>query len=161
MADDNRISAEITAAVKAQVLQKITEIFNLLTMLINLTADQRRSIPNIRTQRAGMVPTFLQEMNAHHDLVPSYVSMTELAKDKQLFSDLEEIAARVFELFEALTDTSQAAASDMYLAFLAFYNNVKEAARRGVVGADAILAALRVFFARGPQTTTPTTPPTT
>ena len=146
MADDNRISAEITAAVKAQVLLKITEIFNLLTMLINLTADQRRSIPNIRTQRAGMVTTFLQEMNAHPDLVPSYVSMTELAKDKQLF--------------EALTDTSQAAASDMYLAFLAFYNNVKEAARRGVVGADAILAALRVFFARGPQTPPPTTPPT-
>ncbi len=161
MPDDNRISAEIPAAVKTQALQKIAEIFDLLTMLINLTSDERRSIPNIATQRAGMVETFMQQMTAHPELVPSYVNLTGLALDRKLYSDLNELAARASELKEALTDTSQVAASDMYLAFLAFYNNVKEAARRGVVGADAILASLQVFFARGPRTT-PTTPlPTT
>ena len=37
----------------------------------------------------------------------------------------------------------------MYLAYLSFYNNVKQAAKRAVVGADAIYANLRRFFQRG------------
>jgi hypothetical protein len=43
----------------------------------------------------------------------------------------------------------------MYLAYLSFYNNVKQAAKRSVVGADAIYQTLRVFFLRGSTTPAP------
>ena len=159
MPDDNRISAEITAAVKTQVLAKLSEIFDLLTMLVNLTPEDKRSIPTIGTARAGMVEAFMQQMTAHPELVPSYVNMTELVSDRKLFSDLNELGSRANELSEALSDTAHIAGSDMHLAFLAFWNNVKEAQRRNVLGADAIFQDLRPFFARGTVTPVQPTPP--
>ena len=159
MPDDNRISAEITAAVKAQVLTKFTEILDLLTMLVNLTPEEKQRIPSIGPTRAGMVPAFMQEMTAHPELVPSYVNMTELLSDRKLFDDLNDLAARANEVWESLTDTAHIAGSDMYLAYLAFWNNVKEAQRRNVPGIDAVFNHLRPFFARGTQTPTTPTPP--
>lgn len=51
------------------------------------------------------------------------------------------------------------ASSIIYLAYLSFYNNVKQAAKRAVVGADAIYQNLRRFFQRG-SPPPPPTPPT-
>ena len=159
MPDDNRISAEITAAVKAQVLTKFSEIRTLLDFLINLSADDKRRTLTIAESRAGMVEVFIQQMTLHPALVPSYVIMAELIRDSKLFSDLRELTGPARELVEGLVDTTHLAASDMLLAFLAFKSNAKEAQRRNVVGADALNALLDPFFARGPRTTTPTNPP--
>ena len=40
MADDNRVSAEITPAVQAQIQAKIVELGNLLPFRVHLTADE-------------------------------------------------------------------------------------------------------------------------
>jgi hypothetical protein len=158
MPDDNRISADITAAVKTQILTKVQEIRDLLPFMVNLTPEDKQSIPSIRTARAGMIEIFLPQMTANPSLVPTYVNMTNLASDRKLYGDLQDIASAVGVLFEGLTETQLVAGSDMYLAYLAYYNNVKEAARRNVPGADSLLAALAPFFARGPRPpTTPTT----
>lgn len=159
MPDDNRISAAITAADKAAFLTKINESFALLPFLVNLTPENKKSIPTIGPSRAGMVPVFLQQMTAHPELVPSYVNMTELNADAKLFADLNALAARSHELFESLTDTAHIAGSDALLAFLAFWHNVQEAQRRNVPGIDAIFNSLKPFFTRGPQTPPPPVPP--
>jgi len=160
MPDDNRISGDITAAVKAQVLTKIQEIFDLLALLINLARDDKRGIPTIGPERAGMIEIFIQQMTANPALVPSYVNMTEVADDRKLYFDLQEIAAPAAALLEALTDTKHVAGSDLLLAFLAYYNNLQEASRRNVTGVDSLLDAVRPFFARRTQPATPTSPPT-
>ncbi len=54
-------------------------------------------------------------------------------------------------------DTHALAGSDIYMAYLFFYQNVKQAAKRGVVGADTIYQNLRCFFPRGGGGTPPTT----
>ena len=46
---------------------------------------------------------------------------------------LDIIKACANELCEGINDTHQAVGSDMYLAYLSFYNNVKQAAKRAVV----------------------------
>ena len=159
MPNDNRISADITAATKATILTKIQEIQALVTFLINLTPEERRSIPSIAAGRAGMIDIYLQQMTANSGLVPSFVNMTELNGDKKLYLDLQELIAPVAGLLEALTDTKQVAGSDMYLAFLSYFNNVREAQRRNVPGADALLTVLQPFFARGPRNPSPVNPP--
>jgi len=160
MPDDNRISGEITAAVKAQVLTKIQEIFDLLTLLINLARDDKRGIPTIGPERAGMIDIFIPQMTANPTLVPSYVNMTEVAADRKLYFDLQDIASPAAALLEALTDTKHVAGSDLFLAFTAYYKNLQEASRRNVPGVDSLLDALRPFFARRTQPASPTTPPT-
>ena len=151
MPDDNRISAEITADVKQQILTKLGEISALLPFLINLAADERKRIPNISTARGAMDETFSQQIAAHPDLVPNYVDTADLAHDRALRAALLELGTRLDELAVSLSDTAQAAGSDIYMAYLAFYNSVQQAAHRGVSGADAVLADLQRFIPRGPR----------
>jgi len=146
---DNRISASISAANKAAILAKIAEIEGLLPFLINLTAEEKSSLPKMSTIRDGMDETFSQEMTAHPDLVPGYTDTTELAADRALRTDLRDILQRVSALCEGVEDTMTAAGVDTYLAYLSFYNNVKQAARRNVPGSNTVLDNLKRFFPRG------------
>lgn len=158
MPDDNRIDAEITAAVKTQILTKFQEILDLLPMRVNLTPQEKQSIPSLGPARTGMVPVFIQVMQAHPELVPSYVNVPLLLRDQALLSALNELFGRSSEVTESLKDTAHVAGADMYLAFLAVWNNVKEARRRNVPGIDAIYDLLKPFFTRTSPEPTPTTP---
>ncbi len=158
MSNDNRISAEITDAVKAQVLTKFQEIKDLLPFLINLSAEEKRGIMTISTERGAMDEAFTSEMGAHPDLVPSYVDAAEMARDRELRSDLLEILQRSREIGDALEDTVHLSGSDVLLGYLAFYNNVQQAAKRGVTGAQTLLDNLSRFFPRTRRATPVPTP---
>lgn len=126
---------------------------DLMPFLINLTPDQKRAIPTIGTERGAMDAAFSSEMGAHPDLVPSFVDTVEMVRDQELRADLLEILQRSREVCEALEDTAHVAGSDVLLAYLSFYNNVQQASKRNVVGADTLLANLSRFFPRGRRAT--------
>lgn len=106
-----------------------------------------------------MNSTFQMEMAAHPELVPTFVDMTEVDKDSALWNDLDEILACAREVCEGIEDTHQAVGNDLYLAYLSFYNNVGQAAKRGVAGIQSIYENLRRYFRRGGGSTPPPTPP--
>lgn len=56
------------------------------------------------------------------------------------------LARRNRPLCEGLEDTLSLAFTDLYLANLSFYASVKQAAKRGVAGADTIYNDLKVRF---------------
>jgi len=160
MSTDNRISAEINPKVKQEILAKIGEIEALLPFLISLTPEDRRKIPHIATERGAMDDAFARQMATYPDLVPNFVDTAELARDRVLRSDLLDVLARVDALQEKLQDTVQAVGSDIYQAFLAFYANVQQAAKRGLTSAGTILNDLKRFFPRsGRASSAPATPP--
>ena len=146
MPNDNRLSAEISDTVKAEVLAKFQEIKALLPFLINLSAEEKRAMATISTERGAMDETFHREMTAHPDLVPSYVDSAELARDRELRLDLLEILQAAREVTDTLEDTAHAAGSDVLLAYLAFYSNAKQAAKRGVPGTGTLTDNLARFF---------------
>ena len=146
---DNRISATLSPADKAAILTKLTEITALLPFLINLTADEKSSLPKMSAIRDGMDEAFSQEMAAHPELVPNFVDMDELALDRALRTVLRDLHQRMCALCEGIEDTLTAAGVDTYLAYLSFYNNVKQAAKRNVPGANTVLDNLKRFFPRG------------
>lgn len=159
---DNRISATLSPADKATALTKLGEIQALLPFLLNLTADEKSSLPKMSAIRDGMDETFAQEMTAHPELVPNFVDMTELSKDRALRSALRDLHQQMCALCEGIEDTLTAAGVDTYLAYLSFYNNVKQGAKRNVPGANTVLDNLKRFFPRGggsaPTQPTPPTP---
>jgi hypothetical protein len=159
MTNDNKISASISAQDMTDIMAAFATIKAKLPFLINLSPEEKRRMPNISTERGGMVETFKSEMDLHPDLIPTYVDMPELAIDEALLTQLDTIRNCANELCEGINDTHQAVGSDMYLAYLSFYNNVKQAAKRAVVGADAIFQNLRRFFQRGSTPPAPPTPP--
>lgn len=158
MTNDNKISAAISAQDKADILAAFATIKTKLPFLINLSPEERRNMPGIGTARGGMKATFEMQMAAHADLVPSYVDTAELAKDSALWTDLEEIAACAHEVCEGIEDTKQAVGNDLYLAYLSFYNNVSQAAKRGVAGINTVYEDLRRYFRRGGSSTPPPPP---
>lgn len=158
---DNRISATLSPADQASALTKLGEIQTLLPFLINLTAEEKSALPKMSAIRDGMDETFAQEMAAHPELVPNFVDMTELGKDRALRSALRDLHQQMCALCEGIEDTLTAAGVDTYLAYLSFYNNVKQGAKRNVPGANTVLDNLKRFFPRGGGSPpAPPTPPT-
>ena len=158
MPNDNRISAAVTDAVVTDILGHIGAIHSALAFLVNLTPEEKRSLISIKTARAGMDNDFVNAMTMHPTLVPSYVNMTEVAKDKELRRQLNRIAGPSAELCEALNDTIALAAHDSMMAYLSFYSAAKEAAKRNVPGADTVVASLAQYFPRRGPTPPPPTP---
>ena len=54
MPNDNRVSAEITAAQKTTVMTKIGEINTVLDFLVNLTKDERIQLPKLGVVIPGL-----------------------------------------------------------------------------------------------------------
>jgi len=161
MSNDNLISQEIAPADKTAAKQKTEDIWALLPFLVNIPAEDKKGFPVIAKGRAGMDEDFITQMTQRPELVPGFVNMTEVNKDLKLRRDLEDILPRLEQLVEAIKDTTALANHDNYLAYLAFYNNVKAAQQRGVPGADALLATLAKYFPGGRRKATPApTPPT-
>ena len=91
------------------------------------------------------------------DLIPSFVDLAEMAKDLKLIADLQPCFTAIAPLCEGLEDTISLAFTDAYLADLSFYANVRQAAKRGVAGADTIYNDLKQRFPGRPSG--PATPP--
>ena len=149
MPNDNKISAILTTQDFADVLAAFGTIKTKMPFLLNLTPAERKALPTLGTERGAMDDAFSSAMAAHPELVPSFVDMAEMAKDRTLWLQLAELLQCSNEVCEGISDTHAIAGSDIYMAYLSFYQNVKQAARRGVVGADAIYQNLRRFFPRG------------
>jgi len=149
MPNDNRISVTLTDATVTDVLGHLGNIHSALNFLVNLTPEERKSLVSIGTARAGMDTDFVNAMTAHPELVPSYVNMTEVNKDKEFRRQMARLITPFMELCEALSDTNALAASDSMMAYSSFYASAKEAARRNVPGADTIVDNLAKYFPQG------------
>jgi hypothetical protein len=155
MSDDNRISAVLTDETVRQIIAYYDAIDALLPFNISLTIDQRRTIPNISTERGAMDDAFMTQMSAHPDLVPSFVDMEEVSRDRELRKKLLQLIARDEHTREKFIDANHCAGSDNYQAYMAFYANVKLAAKRNVPGINAVLADLQRFFPSRSNTAKP------
>jgi hypothetical protein len=163
MPTDNRISAVLAAADKTAILAAIDTIRTKLPFLVNLNADERRQLPKMSDKTIAFDEKCASYMAAHPELVPNYVNTAELTKDRALRTALMDVEQQLQQLVEGIDDTIMLAASEAYTADLSFYQNVRQAAQRGVVGADTIYNDLKQRFpGRGSNgTATPTPPPPT
>jgi hypothetical protein len=152
------ISAVLTAADQTAILAKLNEITALLPFLVNLTAEERSTLPKMGDNTEPFVNKALTYAENNPTLVPPYVNVPELRKDFNLASQLTLIRQQAMQLAEALDDTEMALGSESYVTALAFYNSVKQAAKMNVPGAEAIYDDLRTRFPGGGSTPTPPAP---
>ncbi|MFZ4767562.1 MAG: hypothetical protein ACOYMN_21650 [Roseimicrobium sp.] len=147
MASDNRISLQISTEKKtaiAAAVKVLKEEFDGFT--VNLTADERRTLPKIADKTLAFDEKCKSYMASRPELVPGFVEADELAKDRALVDDLLPFLRELAPIVAALEDTVSLAYSDIYVADLAFHANVKQAAKRGVAGTDAIYEDLKQRF---------------
>jgi len=159
MASDNRISLEITAAQKTAIVNAVTALKTALNgIIINLTKEERQALPKIGDKTLAFDEKCKAYMAARPELVPSFLDMAELTKDRKAIEDLLPCLRELAPLCEGLEDTITLAYSDVYVADLAFHQNVKQAAKRGIPGTDTIYDDLKTRFPGRPKAEPPTPP---
>lgn len=147
MSNDNRISTEITPQKKAAIVAAIQALkTELQGITINLNADERQSLPKIGDRTLAFDEKCKAYMAQRPELVPGFVNMTEMAKDRKLVADLLPCLQEIAPICEGLEDTISVAYTDIYTADLAFHASVKQAAKRGVPGTDTIYDDLKQHF---------------
>ena len=162
MTPDNLSTQSMDPADKTALLAAITTLAGLAAKYsVNIPVDQKKTYVVIGQGRAGMDEVFIRSMTDNPSMVPSYVLLADVNVDRNFRKDIKDVVAPLSNIIEGLSDAELLANSDNYMAYTAYYNNVKMAAKRGVPGADAELAKLSPFFPstrRQAQPATTTTP---
>jgi hypothetical protein len=160
MASDNRISLQITPAQKAAIDDAIAALKTAMAgLLINLTPEEKHSLPRIGDKSLAFDEKCAAYMASRADLVPSFLDLAEVAADRELVSTLLPCLRELSPIVGGLEDTIMLANSDNMVADLAFYQNVKQAAKRGVAGAGTIYDDLKTRFPGRPRKDDPTPQP--
>jgi hypothetical protein len=97
-------------------------------------------------------------MASRPELVPGFIDLVELAKDRKGIADLLPCLQEIAPICEGLEDTISLLYTDIYVADLAFYANVKQAKKRGVPGTDTIYDDMQARFPGRPKAEPPTPP---
>ncbi|KAF0179607.1 MAG: hypothetical protein FD161_1224 [Limisphaerales bacterium] len=140
------ISAEITQATFDQIVVKLNEIKALLPFLINLTPEERQSLPKMGNDKLPFVTKSLTYGQQFPQIVPPFTSLAELQKDPALTARVLQLL-QIFRPFtQSLDDTGMAVGSESYVAGLSIYNSAGQAAKVNFPGATEIHADLKTHF---------------
>ncbi|GAT62971.1 hypothetical protein [Paludibacter jiangxiensis] len=150
MAQENMISAEITAPTLTTVKTKTEEIRTLLANVLttNLTAEERQNRLKMGEKTVAFVAKALEFATNNPTLVPSYLNLAEAKKDYALVTATMSVLQGLTTLQRGLEDTQMVAGSEAYDAALIFYSSIKNACHSNVPGAQAIYDELKKQFPR-------------
>jgi hypothetical protein len=163
MAQENHISAAISATDKEAILQHLSGIRQLLApvLLFNLEAEEKQGLAKMGDKSLAFVDKALDYATKNSQLVPPYLNLPEALKDFELASNLKEFAHELGTLSQAVDDTLMLAGSEAYDAALVFHASVKTASRTDAAGSLSIYEDLLQRFPRGVRRTSTAQPATT
>ncbi len=146
MVTTNQISATMTPADREAVLAAVATIKAKLPFLMNLTPEQRKSLPKMGDKSQAFVNKALEVATQNPDFLPRSFDLDEMKRDVELFQALYPVFLALTQLQEAVDDTVIAVGSDAYAAALLVYNFAK--ANGKGTGLDAVIDEMGKRFAR-------------
>lgn len=118
---ENRVSAELSEADRKAVLDAIETIRTKLSFLIDLSPEQRRSLPKMGDRSRAFVAKALAIARHNSDFLPRSFSVEEFERDVALAEALLPIMVSLTRLQEQVTDTYTEVGSEAYSASLVVY----------------------------------------
>jgi len=142
----NQISATLTQTDRDAALAAIATLKEKLPFLIDLTTEERRSLPKMGDKSRAFVGKALEVARQNPDFLPRSFDLDEMKRDVDLFESMYPIFLALTQLQELVDDTVVAVGSDAYAAALLIYNFAK-ASGKGA-GLDAVADEMSKRFAR-------------
>ncbi len=105
---DNRVDAVLTGADAEAVLAAIQTIRAKLPFLIDLSVDDKRSLPALGDASRGFVAKAIEGAKLTPDFLPRSFDVTAAQRDLDLFDTLLPISLALGQLSELLSDTVHA-----------------------------------------------------
>lgn len=146
MPDSNRISASLSAEKLTAISALIASLNQALPFLVSLSATESRDLPKLGPKTIGFDERCASYMAQAPALVPAFIDLNEVNKDRALREQLSGVGRELGTLANRLDDTLAIVSHEIYSADLAFYQNVRQAAKRGIANAETILADLSTRF---------------
>jgi hypothetical protein len=143
---DNRISASLSQADRQAVLDAVNTIRTKLPFLVDLSPEERKSLPRMGDTGRGFVAQALEIAEQNPDILPRSFDVAEMRKDVELLNALLPVVTAFAQLKELLDDTYTAVGSEAYAAALLVYQFVRAAGKGSAL--DGALDALGQRFAR-------------
>jgi hypothetical protein len=143
---DNRISASLSQADQQAVMSAINTIREKLPFLIDLTPEERRSLPRMGDRSRGFVAQALEVATQNTDILPRSFDVSEMRKDVDLLAALSPIMTALAQLNELVDDTFIEVGSEAYTSALLVYQYARAAGKGAAL--DGALDALGQRFAR-------------
>jgi hypothetical protein len=143
---ENRVSASINEADRQAVLAAIETIRQKLPFLINLTPEQRRSLPKMGDRSRAFVSKALNVAQFNSDFLPRSFSVEEMERDVALTEALQPIMTSLTQLQEQVWDTYTEVGSEAYSAALVVYQYARTSGAGA--GLEALLDDMGQRFAR-------------
>jgi hypothetical protein len=155
MTPDNRISATMLAADITAIQTAIATIHTKLPFLLSISNAERQEMAKLGEKSMGFDEKCGAYMASNPEFLPGFVQLAEVDKDRALRAQIMEFWPQIQTLCESLDDTLMIVNSELWMADLAFYQTVREAAKRGRAGADTIYNDLKQRFPGGNAQPTP------
>ncbi|GBE94766.1 hypothetical protein [Nostoc cycadae] len=143
---ESKVSARLSPADREAVMQAITTIKEKLPFLVDLSTEERKSLPKLGDKSRAFVSKALEIAAQNPDFLPRSFDLDEMRRDIELFEALYPILLSLTQLQELVDDTSVAVGSEAYAAGLLVYNYAK-ASGKGA-GLETMIDDLGRRFAR-------------
>ena len=143
---ENKVSVSISSAAITNINEAINTIIQNLPDLINLTQEERQTIPKMGDKTVAFVNKNLEYAKQNPRVVPAFLNMPEFEKDVVAVTDLQKVLIPLEQLYEKLNDTTLQAGSEAYTAALIFYYAIKGAAKAGEPGVKTVYDDLQSRF---------------
>jgi hypothetical protein len=148
----NLISAALAAQAVTNIATAVATIRTNLPFLLNLTPDQRKSLPGITEASQGIVLATINFVAQHPEAFPATFNAVEFNKDAALLAPLQQIASLIAALNTDTDDTLRALHGDLYSEFLDVYAIARAGNRSGAY--DDYLNSVKSRFAKTPSAAT-------
>lgn len=146
---NNRLDVVATPAQITAAKAALESFDTNLPFLIGLTPEEKEKLPAIDVDNKIFTEDAINAGVNNAAMLPAYLSVSSIQTDMTLFNQLDELIPMMRQTLEKLEDTRFLAGSEAYTTALMLYKLFIAAAESGVPGADAIVAQLKGFTAKG------------
>jgi hypothetical protein len=143
---DNKISASLSDTDQQAVMSAINTIRQKLPFLIDLSPEERKSLPKMGDRSRAFVSQALEVATQNADILPGSFDVEEMRKDVALISALTPIMTALAQLQELVEDTFTGVGSDAYTSALLVYQYARTSGKGAAL--DSSLDAMSQRFAR-------------
>jgi hypothetical protein len=143
---------QVPVEVLAQAKSLVEQLTALLSpYMVSLSSTDRQTIPKMGEKTLSFVTKAQEFAGQYPGLMPTFVNKADFDSDVADATNLIGLKSQIDQVASLVDDTVMVAGSEAYIAALAFYNNVKLAAKQNVPGAKVINDDLAARFIYKPR----------
>ncbi|MEQ9440374.1 MAG: hypothetical protein RIG62_15070 [Cyclobacteriaceae bacterium] len=147
MSKENIVSIQIPEKDVATAVKKLQEVKTLLKpYLIALKPADRQKMLKMGDKTLPFVEKAAEYAQTRKDFTPPYLEIEEFLIDLKAVGDLTQVYREAQQLCKNLDDTILLSGSEAYAEALAYYQAIKQAAKKNIPDAKAIYEDLRQRF---------------